>query len=462
MKATTLIALCTMFSIYAFSQQRTTFSKIEVQEDLNTLRESLEDAHYNLYAYTTKQEFDSVYQKVKSTIQSDSLNLLQTIIIFQQLISSVNNGHTEIDFPGGPYISYAHSGGTVFPLELAFENGKSLVRKNWSDISDIIPGVEVVSINGTPISQILAKIYPQLSAESLYFKNAKVELYSFPRLYWQVFGEQDDFEVEIRSEGKVKKYNFKAVSTIEGYEARRNEILNARMTLQFFNHSAYLNPGNFSGDETRYRQFIDSAFMEINKRKCKNLIVDLRNNGGGNDSFSDYLISYFADQPFKWNSSFTLKTSAFLKEHVRQHYDTTEVFWQEVLAHENGEVYPYTFEEYAPQPQKNRFEGEVFVLINRQSHSQSTVAAAQIKDYKFGTIVGEETAEYPTLYASQFQFNLPNTGIPVKVSKGYIVRVNGNKEDKGLVPDVFIKDHLLDENDEILTGLLEQLGEKPK
>ncbi|HBH25733.1 MAG TPA: peptidase S41, partial [Cytophagales bacterium] len=201
---------------------------------------------------------------------------------------------------------------------------------------------------------------------------------------------------------------------------------------------------------------------EINKRECKNLIVDLRNNGGGNDSFSDYLISYFADQPFKWNSSFTLKTSAFLKEHVRQHYDTTEVFWQEVLAHENGEVYPYTFEEYAPQPQKNRFEGEVFVLINRQSHSQSTVAAAQIKDYKFGTIVGEETAEYPTLYASQFQFNLPNTGIPVKVSKGYIVRVNGNKEDKGLVPDVFIKDHLLDENDEILTGLLEQLGEKPK
>lgn len=48
-------------------------------------------------------------------------------------------------------------------------------------------------------------------------------------------------------------------------------------------------------------------------------------------------------------------------------------------------------------------------------------------------------------------------GIPVKVSKGYIVRVNGSTEEQGVLPDVFIKDHLLDENDEILDGLLEKM-----
>ncbi len=100
--------------------------------------------------------------------------------------------------------------------------------------------------------------------------------------------------------------------------------------------------------------------------------------------------------------------------------------------------------------------GKVYVLVNRQSHSQTTVTAAQIQDYGFATIVGEETGEYPSLYASIFQFKLPNTQIPVNVSKGKIVRVNGSTVEAGVIPDIYIKDHLLDEEDEILEGLLQK------
>ena len=99
-------------------------------------------------------------------------------------------------------------------------------------------------------------------------------------------------------------------------------------------------------------------------------------------------------------------------------------------------------------------------MINRQSHSQSAVAAAQIQDYQWGTIVGEETGDYPSLYASIFQYKLPNTGIPVNISKGYIVRVNGSTKEQGVIPDIFIKDHLLDGQDEILNGLLHRINEK--
>ncbi|MGC9342590.1 MAG: S41 family peptidase [Bacteroidales bacterium] len=422
------------------------------------MRESLENAHYNLYAYTTEQEFESVYQKVKSSIRKDSLNLLETTSLFQRLISAVNNGHTEIDFPGQSYIEYAYAGGTVFPLEIAFEYNKPLIRKNFSNNSSIETGSEILSINGASIEEILSKIYPQISAERPYFKNAKIEMLSFPRCYWQVFGKQDNFEVEIRSNDIIKKYSIKAVEVIEGYEMKRAEILNAKMDLKFFDKTAYLNPGDFSGDEQKYQEFIDSAFSVIKDRNSKNLIVDLRNNRGGNDSFSDYLVSYFADKPFKWYSSFTLKTSKFLKEHVRQNNDTTDAYFQKILSHKNGEIYNYEFDEYQPQPKPKRFTGKVYVLINRQSHSQSAMTAAQIQDYKFGTIVGEETGDYPTLYASQFQYTLPNTGIPVKVSKGYIVRVNGSTEEKGLIPDIYIKDYLLDENDEILDALLKKIN----
>ena len=433
------------------------FTKSQVREDLAYLRTSLEEAHYNLYAYTTKKEFDSIYSKVKKSINKDSLSLLEATSLFQNLISSVKNGHTEISFPGQAYGEYVYGGGTVFPLELAFEYNQALVRKNWSGNDEILKGAAVIAINGMPMSTILSRIYPLISAERPYFKNTKIELFSFPRYYWQAFGAQQNFDVVIRNGQTTQEYRLKAVPALEGYEMKRNETVMPERKLEFYGTAAYLNPGNFSGEELKYRAFIDSAFIAIKKHDASNLIVDLRNNLGGEDSFSDYLVSYFADKPFTWASELTLKTSALLKEDIRKNRDSTQAYWQEALSRKNGEQYSYELKMYPPQPAQKRFTGKVHVLINRQSHSQATVTAAQIQDYGFGTLVGEETAEYPTLYASVFRYQLPNTGVSVQVSKGQIVRVNGSTKEQGVVPDIFIKDHLLDEDDEILNGLLKSL-----
>ncbi|WP_222983280.1 S41 family peptidase [Flagellimonas meishanensis] len=447
-------------SSITFSQSPSKFSKEDISADFEYLYSSLDEAHYDLFAYTPKQEFDTAFNMLKKSISQDSLTLLETTNLFQKLISKSNNGHTNIDFPIQSYIQYAQSGGTLFPFEVAFEYDRALVRKNWSENDSIKIGAEVVGINGVPMPEILSQIYPQISAERPYFKNTKIEMYSFPRLYWQVFGKQDVFEVDIRTDGEIQQYTLKAIGLIEDFEMKREEVLNASMQLKFFENAAYLNPGNFSGDEAKYQRFIDSAFVEINQKKMQNLIIDLRNNGGGDDSFSDYMVAYFADKPFKWNSSFTLKTSQFLKDHVQKKYDTTQPFWKSVVSHENGEIYDYPFEAHQPQPEEKRFHGQVYVLANRQSHSQSAVTAAQIQDYGFGTIVGEETGDYPSLYASIFQYQLPNTRISVNVSKGKIVRVNGSTQEEGVIPDIFIKDYLLDEEDEVLDGLLEKINNK--
>ncbi len=458
MKKRYLIILIILFTLPTFGQKM--FSKKEVIEDLHFLRESLKNAHYNLYAYITKKAFNENFEEVKSSITKDSLSILEVTSLFQSVISKANNGHTEIPFPGAAYREYAYSGGTLFPLEIAFEDGRALIRKNWSNNDALKIGAEIISINNLPINEVLQKIYPLISAERRYFKLAKLELFSFPRLYWQAFGAQKNFEIEIKKDDIIENYQLKSINLIEEYEMRRNELWFENRELQFLNQSAYLKPGNFSGDEQKYKRFIDSAFVEINRKNLPNLIIDLRNNLGGDDSFSDYLVSYIADQPFRWNSAFTLKTSAILKAHVREHFDTTNAFWQSVLTHEDGRIYPYEFDEYQPQPKDKRYAGEVYVLVNRQSHSQSAVTAAQIQDYKLATIVGEETGDFPSLYASQYSFLLPHTGINVKIAKGYIVRVNGSKKAEGVIPDICIKDHLIDENDEILNGLLKHIEKK--
>jgi len=64
------------------------FGKKEIIEDLTYLKTSLIDAHYNLFAYTSKDVFLENYEKVKASIVSDSLNTLEVTSIFQKVIDN--------------------------------------------------------------------------------------------------------------------------------------------------------------------------------------------------------------------------------------------------------------------------------------------------------------------------------------------------------------------------------------
>ncbi|MGB5315447.1 MAG: peptidase S41, partial [Robiginitalea sp.] len=138
MKNEILITFLFFLLFQSYRQSNASFSKEEIRADLDVLRESLQEAHYNLYAYTTAQEFEAAYQRAKGEINQDSISLLETTNIFQRFISVINTGHSEIDFPGQSYREYAYAGGTVFPLEIAFEGAKALIRKNWSGNDSLV------------------------------------------------------------------------------------------------------------------------------------------------------------------------------------------------------------------------------------------------------------------------------------------------------------------------------------
>ena len=449
-----LVCLAGLLGFTLSAQQ---FSKEEVLSDLTYLRSSLEATHFDLYGHTTKAEFEKNFKAVKAQIRKDSFSLKEVTNLFQRVVAATNNAHTRVPFPVPSYIAYFEAGGTVFPLEVAIENDEVYIRKNWSANSQIQPGAVLKSINGVPIKEVLEGIYPLVSAESMYFKNTLIEGFSLPRYYWQVYGEQKSFEVEVVQGGALQRFSISPIKAMDDYEAKRTDIVQEDWALKLLPEAAYLRPGNLSGDLEKYKKFIDSAFVSIKANGYENLIIDLRNNGGGDDPFSDYLVSYIANKPFRWNSKFELKSSAILKSHVRKNNDTTQAYAKSILGHKDGEIYAYGFPAHEPQPEEKRFHGKVYVLVNRHSFSQATVAAAQIQDYGWGVIVGEETAEHPNLLASIFNYHLPNTGIQVDVSKGKIYRISGKGDGKGVIPDIYIKDHLLDEKDEILDGLLKRI-----
>ena len=124
--------------------------------------------------------------------------------------------------------------------------------------------------------------------------------------------------------------------------------------------------------------------------------------------------------------------------------------------HEIGEIFEFPIP--IIQPREPGYSGRVWALINRHSYSNATTVAAIIQDYGFGTVLGEETSDLPTSYASSAQFTLPGTGIVVTYPKAYFVRPNGDESLLGVIPDhTFPFPIVPGEDDPVLQNVLEYI-----
>jgi C-terminal processing protease CtpA/Prc len=204
-------------------------------------------------------------------------------------------------------------------------------------------------------------------------------------------------------------------------------------------------------EKGEFMTYLDSAFKDIKNRGVLDLIIDLRNNGGGNNTFSDELLAYIADKPFKFCSKFEVKTSQLTKDFWIQIEDSNLIgLKNQILNHKNGEVFISEIPYHETKPVSDRYLGNVYVLINRYSYSQAALTAAMVQDYEFGILIGEKTADTPSTYASNHQFELPNTHIAVNYPKAFIVRPNGDETFHGVIPEHKVKENVFTKEDEIL------------
>ncbi|HJU40549.1 MAG TPA: S41 family peptidase, partial [Tahibacter sp.] len=228
---------------------------------------------------------------------------------------------------------------------------------------------------------------------------------------------------------------------------------------------AYLRPGPFYNaadgatdlwDATAFAAFIDQSFQRFIDADAKALVIDLRDNPGGDNSFSDRMIAWFADRPWRFASSFRIKvsrgaidTNAKRVPLEKDPNGTAHRFAAEYAKRKPGDVFAYDLPEAKPRDGA-RFAGKVYLLINRHSYSNTANVAALAQDLDFATIVGEETSDLATTYGAMEQFELPNTGIVVGFPKAHIMRMSGDTAPRGVVPDIAIATPLPEPVDDVV------------
>jgi C-terminal processing protease CtpA/Prc len=459
------------------AQNTKKYSAQEVKDDLKYMYETLEKSTYDLYALVKKEEMDRSYQAINSSIH-DSYSVLEVYRLFQPFVAKVRMSHCFLFNPWGEYQSnYLKQGGTVFPLDFYFFQGKVYVKDNFSTNKSISKSDEILSFNEVPIDQYMTEFCKNLSGPSDYFTKSLIERYTFPRSYWFYYGECKEFKIKIKKkDGEELDIVVNAISGSDFEDQLKKPESDTVKEREFYlinDTVAYLRPGKFLNadveddlekqntfDNTEFRHFIDSAFNVFAKEGSKDLIIDLRDNMGGDNSFSDYMIAYFATKPFSIASKFRMKTSQMTKSFWKDvEIPQLQDLKNQIMSLEDGSYLDVDLTYTEPHAESKRFKGKVYVLINRYSYSNTASVAAIIQDYKFGEIIGEETSDEVTSYGAMHVFKLPNTQLSVSYPKGFMVRPNGDTTPRGVVPNHVVYDDLHTDKDEILEYTLKLIEE---
>lgn len=422
-----------------------------LRADFAALYEGLQRAHFDLFANTPRAAYDRLYRDMAAEL-TEPMTPLEARVYFQRFAAASQVAQARLDFPGAEFGAFREAGGRIFPLVVRIDDGRIFVEQNLSGVTAIAVGDEITAINGARASVWLQRLRAHVSADTDYLAYSQIDQ-MFGALLWLELGEIERFDVRVRDEIIAIPARNRIDMRAAAAEAPPSLEIDPteRVARMLPDGVAYLRPGifmNYPGDDpydtAAFRAFIDDAFARFLDADATTLLIDLRDNPGGDNSFSDHMIAWFADEPFRFTSDFRIRVSPETTASNAARLtpdDAADSIGRRFAAlyagAQTGDI--ARFEIPMAHPREGaRFNGRVFALINRRSFSNSVNTAAIIQDYGFGTILGEPTSDLATTYGAMEHFILPNTGFSVGYPKAYILRPNGDTRVAGVTPDVAI------------------------
>jgi C-terminal processing protease CtpA/Prc len=211
----------------------------------------------------------------------------------------------------------------------------------------------------------------------------------------------------------------------------------------------------------RWHKFFRKTFKDIRQKNITNVVIDLRDNGGGQVAFGMNFLSYLIHKPTKL--SFDRKPN-LMALNFRFKMDIfsriTPLFlclrFQDIP--KNGRLRHYII---TLPKKRNAFKGQIYVLTNGKSFSMAGVASTYLKYKSNALIVGEETGG--NIAGSNAiingKFILPHSKICVIVPVYHIYHdIDVNNNGHGLMPDYpthYTKEQVLKGEDMDLNKVME-------
>lgn len=384
-------------------------------EDIDCLKDILINKHKNLFFNITRERFEANIDNLKTIIGKLDYNDMKVEI--SRLVASIGDAHTAVKLP----MNY------LLPLEFYWFKEGIYVVKALGEYKKL-EHYKVIEINNIPIAEVLDELSEIISHENSSYLKSNIVKYiqSIEVLYGLTIVDNiENCTIKFESlNGEVEIENIRSVDVINYNKLLENDN-NSRVNQGLGNSiPVYMRNSNknywfeylenervlyfkYNACRDTLEQPIDIFIKElidfIEENNIEKLVVDLRNNTGGDSRLLEPFI------------------------------------------------------EYVKKNKKINIQGNLFVVIGRDTFSSALLNAFSFKDNTNGILIGESTGGKPNCYGEIEKFILPNSKFLITYSTEYYNLIEDDKIES-LLPDINIDISIYDfvnGNDKVISKLKE-------
>lgn len=426
------------------------FEKTKLLEDISYLEKLLTEGHPGLNWYSSESDLSVAFRQIESALKPNmtELGFLNQVAKLNNIIKCV---HSDIR-PSLQYNKYWKDSVNLIPINIMKVNSEYFVYQNFSESQELSFGTKLISINDVPMADIVAHLLPFIPADG---DNQTRKYYALRSGFYRYYSYYVDATSKTFKLAYENGNGELLETTIEGI--KKDDFDNKRKSLKQtkFNYSpvsfqildsnstALLTIRTFRNDLMEdaniiFKDFISSCFNLLHESKTENLIIDLRDNGGGYSEYAAVLYSFLSTVPFEYCKNQFVTTDKLI-EGVEYDIPATFEGYPNGIVHENGQ---YKWLKHSVlgwrDPAEHHFSGNVYFLINGGCSSTTSELASLARSNDIGTFIGEEVGG---CYAGNSGgvlgwFELPNTKLRVRMAMvKYEITDAPFINKQGVVPD---------------------------
>jgi len=380
---------------------RDLLTKESALEDLTILETSLLEIHPSIYRYTSKNEFKRDFENARNAIKQ-SLRIIEFSNLVAPIIAKVHCGHTFT------IVSYVDENKGLLPLEVKLINDRLFVLKNYSSRKELLPGSEILEINGIPTANLLRNFRSKAVSDGygLTFKDRTIEKY-FRENFATYINQPDSFQISFED---YETKNFK-IATIEALtnESIRRKVedlhpaeekpldfyITKEKNVAVLKLRSFMAKGIKKQSGQNLKKVIKKSFEEMEKNKVNNLVIDIRWNTGGKASAAPLLFSYLTNKDFKFKRKLIFRHGyRFSYPEYLNRNKFNDWVNKNLDKKINDSTYEWTHHRNTKKTYKaknNPYDGNLYIIINGMTASSGAEFAALAHVNGKGIFVGEES-----------------------------------------------------------------------